>query len=148
MPGAHQDARWPPNSHVPKKINTGCPPRCHVPTKRPHAHQKKGWVLTMLLVLSKIHAGCPARCQVTPKMPGAQKKKHWVPMKMLGGQLNVTCPPKETLCAHIDARWPRKRRVSTKSRPVACQHARWAPERQMTTKMKAGAHQYAMCPTK
>jgi len=66
MPDAHQDVRWPPNSHVPMKINTGCPTRCHVVTKMPHAHQKKGWVLT--------------KCWCSPKyMLGGQQDARWHP---------------------------------------------------------------------
>ena len=32
-PAAHQDDRWSPKSHVPAKINAGCPSRCWVLTK-------------------------------------------------------------------------------------------------------------------
>jgi len=64
MLGAHKDDKRTPKSHVLRKINAGCPPRCQASTKMPHAHQKK----------------------------------HWVSMKMLGGQRNSTCSPKETLC--------------------------------------------------
>ena len=110
------------------------PDKCQMPTKMSGGHQivmctgkstlgaqqdatcspRERLGLYQMLVLSKIHAGCPARCQEAPKMSDAHQKIHWVPSKMLGGQLNVTCPPKETLCTHIDARWPRNSHVSTK----------------------------------
>jgi len=90
--GAHQDAKCPPKCHMPTKRKAGSLPNvgalqntCWVPSKMPGGTQ---------------NAGCPT-------------KIHWVHMNVLGAQLNVTCPPEETLGAHTDATWPRKSHVST-----------------------------------
>jgi len=105
MPDAHQDVSWPPISHVPRKINNGCPARCQVPTKMPHAHQKKGWVLTKCWcspkyilgaqqdarwhpkcrVPTKRNAGCPQRGQVAKKKPCVHQIKSGCLIKMPGG---------------------------------------------------------------
>jgi len=113
MPDAHQDVRWPPNSHVPRKINTGCPSRCHVPTKMPHAHQNTGWVLTKFWcstkymlgaqqdarwhpkcrVPTKKNAGCPQRRQVATKKPCVhQIKAGCLSICQVGSKRIARCP--------------------------------------------------------
>jgi len=151
------------------------PDKCQMPTKKSAGHQivmcpgkstlgaqqdatcppKQRLGPYQRLVLYKIHAGCPAKCQVAPKMPGAQQNIHWVPMKMLGGQINVTCPPKETLCAHKDSRWPQKNAsCPPKENLGAHQNTMWPPKHHMPTRTSSGcpanempsAQQNARCP--
>ena len=56
MPGAHQNATCTPKERlgpyqmlVLSKIDAGCPARCQVAPKMPHAHQKIHWVPSKML---------------------------------------------------------------------------------------------------
>jgi len=111
MPDAHQDVRWPPNSHVRRKINTGCPARCHVPTK--------------------IKAGS------LPNV-GAFQNTCWVPGKMPGSTQNARCPPKYTLGAHEDARWPTKCHMPTKRNAVCTHRCQVAKKKPCVHQIKVG----------
>ena len=91
MPACRQNTTYPPN------ISQG-------------AHEYSRWH-PKFQAATKINAGSPPK-----EMPGGHQNKGWLPTKMAVVHDNATCPTKKMVGAHLDARYPPKCHMPTKTK--------------------------------
>jgi len=90
-----RDTGYPPQEHVPSKINAACPTRCQLVIKMPRTHQKYHTVHT--------------------NISGGTQNARWPPKKCRQPtKINARWPPKERLVAYQDGSWPRQRDMPKK----------------------------------